>query len=176
MPRHRFRGPFEPPFLSYADVIAAHGRDRPNDVAFVQGDERLTWRDFDRATNQVAHALRRDGLRKGDAVAVLATNVPWAYLVAYGIMKAGGVFTPLSPLLTPALLAQLIADAGARKLFVSQSLLELALAAERLGATVGMVIDGVAPPTRRSFAAFLGDAADTAPDVTLDPGDRCNII
>jgi len=45
---------------SLADVLRTYARARPDDLAFVDGDVRLTWRAANERVNRVAHALRAD--------------------------------------------------------------------------------------------------------------------
>ncbi|WP_141695063.1 condensation domain-containing protein, partial [Pseudomonas graminis] len=55
-----------PPFSPYVDrpihaLIADHARIRPDAIALVHGEQRLTFAEFDRRANQLAHALRARG-------------------------------------------------------------------------------------------------------------------
>ena len=64
--------------------------------AVVAGDERLTFADLDRLSDQVAHGLAARGVGKGNRVAIAMRNCP-SWIIAYmGILKAGGVATLLN--------------------------------------------------------------------------------
>lgn len=57
----------------------------------------MTYRQLDEITNRVAHALQREGVRRGDRVGIYV-HKSFASLVAiFGILKAGGVYVPLDP-------------------------------------------------------------------------------
>jgi acyl-CoA synthetase (AMP-forming)/AMP-acid ligase II len=59
--------------------------------AIVAGEERLSFADVDRWSEQLAHALVSRGIRKGDRVGIAMRNCP-AWVVSYmAIAKAGGV-------------------------------------------------------------------------------------
>ena len=64
--------------------------------AIVAGAERLTFADLDRWSNQLAPALVRSGIRKGDRVGIAMRNCP-AWVVTYmAALKAGAIATLLN--------------------------------------------------------------------------------
>jgi len=64
--------------------------------AVVCGEERLTFADLDRISEQVAHGLAARGIAKGDRVAIAMRNCP-AWIVSHmAILKAGGIATLLN--------------------------------------------------------------------------------
>jgi long-chain acyl-CoA synthetase len=68
--------------------------------------------------DRVAASLQRDGCKPGDTIAIcaLANN---AYIVLFmGALRAGLAVAPLAPSSTPAQIAGMTADAGARHLFL----------------------------------------------------------
>ena len=67
----------------------------PNE-AVVAGDERLTFADLERISEQLAHALVTRGVRKGDRVGIAMRNCPSWVIVHMAILKAGGVATLLN--------------------------------------------------------------------------------
>jgi acyl-CoA synthetase (AMP-forming)/AMP-acid ligase II len=61
--------------------------------AIVAGDERLTFADLDRRSDELARSLVARGIAKGDRVAIAMRNCP-AWVVTYmAILKAGGIAT-----------------------------------------------------------------------------------
>ena len=59
--------------------------------AIVAGEERLSFADLDRWSEQLAHALAGRGIQKGDRVGIAMRNCP-AWVVSYmAITKAGGI-------------------------------------------------------------------------------------
>ena len=70
--------------------------------AVVSGDERLTFADLDRISDELAHGLAARGIAKGDRVAIAMRNCP-AWIVSYmAILKAGAVATLLNGWWEPA--------------------------------------------------------------------------
>jgi acyl-CoA synthetase (AMP-forming)/AMP-acid ligase II len=106
------------PFAALPDLIRAHGRERPDKPAILFGDRVLDYAGLDAVMDRIAAALQREGLAKGDAVAIVA-NTSTEYACAFlGALRAGCVPAPLQPSATAGQLAAMIADCGARILFL----------------------------------------------------------
>lgn len=87
--------------------------------------QRYTFGDFYRRSRQLASALQKAGLQKGDRVATLSWNT-YAHLEAYfGIPVAGGVLHPLNLRLHPSDIAYIINHAQDKILIVDDVLLKL---------------------------------------------------
>ena len=95
-----------------------HAQARPNKTAFICGNRKVTWSEFDARASRAHDALVRAGFKRGDKVGLLALNSIETLEIMYGVIRAGGVLTPLSALQSPDLIAALIKDAGANFLFV----------------------------------------------------------
>jgi fatty-acyl-CoA synthase len=90
-----------------------------------RGLHRCTYQDFYRRSRQLAAALTKAGMRKGDRVATLMWN-HYAHLEAYfGIPVAGGVVHTLNLRLYPEDIAYIANDAEDRFLIVDDILLPL---------------------------------------------------
>ncbi|MDX2006547.1 MAG: AMP-binding protein, partial [Meiothermus sp.] len=86
---------------------------------------RYTFGDFYRRARQLASALQRAGVRKGDKVATLSWNT-YAHLEAYfGIPIMGGVLHPLNLRLHPSDIAYIAQHAGDKILIIDDVLLKL---------------------------------------------------
>ena len=70
-----------------------------NKTALIFQDQRLTYIQINETANQLAHALINAGLKRGDRVAIFLDNSIEAVISIYGVLKAGGVFSTLSPTL-----------------------------------------------------------------------------
>ena len=60
--------------LLLGDILRRHAAVRGDKIAYVVGGDRVSYRAFDARSNQLARALQRLGVRRGDRVAVLAGN------------------------------------------------------------------------------------------------------
>ena len=55
-----------------------------------------SWKEFDRRTDEVARGLYAMGIRKGDHVAIWATNVPEWVLIMFGSAKLGAILVTVN--------------------------------------------------------------------------------
>ena len=73
------------------DLLARHAAERPDAIALIDGEKRLTWSKFHRLSQRMALHLGALGIAPGDAVALQMPNW-WEYLICYhGIFYAGGI-------------------------------------------------------------------------------------
>ena len=79
-----------------------------------EGERTLTFRDFDRITNRLAHALRARGLNTGDRVSIILPNSIDCLCCYYAVLKAGLVRVQLNTRETLEDHLYKIADSGSR--------------------------------------------------------------
>jgi fatty-acyl-CoA synthase len=82
--------------LRLGGILRRHARDRSAKTAYVLGEARVTYGEFHRRSNQIARALQRRGVRRGDRVAVLANNVPDYPLLYFAAIKLGAILVPIN--------------------------------------------------------------------------------
>ena len=68
----------------------------PNKIAIVDGDLRISYRDFQARVNQLAHALTRLGVKPGDRVCILSPNSHYFLESYYGVTQLGAILVPLN--------------------------------------------------------------------------------
>jgi amino acid adenylation domain-containing protein len=78
-------------------LVAASTRARPDALAVVAADGRLTYAELDRAANAVADALRGAGTRSGDRVAVRLPPGRALVVAVLGVLTAGAAYVPIAP-------------------------------------------------------------------------------
>ena len=100
--------------LNLAVMLRESARAKPEKVAIVADDFKLTYDHLDALSNQVASGLRDAGLEPGDRVALMLPNVPQFVIAYYGILKAGGLVVPMNVLLKAPEIAFFLGDSGAR--------------------------------------------------------------
>jgi long-chain acyl-CoA synthetase len=88
----------EQPVYSFLDQTAARV---PNRLAIIFGGMELTYSELKNLADRFANALISMGLKKGEKVAIHLPNCPQFAIAYYGALKAGAIFTPLSPMLAP---------------------------------------------------------------------------
>ncbi len=85
----------------------------PDRTASMFYGKKLSYRQLKAMSDSFAISLKKQGLKKGDRVALLLPNFPGFVIAYYGILKAGGVVVPLNPLYTAHELEFHFNDSGA---------------------------------------------------------------
>ncbi len=68
----------------------------PNRLSIVHGSKSYTWSDTFKRSKQLASALTKKGVGKGDTVAVLCFNTPEIYEAHYGIPMIGAIINTIN--------------------------------------------------------------------------------
>lgn len=167
--------------LNLGDCLRLSAEAHPQAPCLVYEGLRLDYASVDLAARKVATLLLEMGIGQGDRVALILPNIPQFPIVYYGILYAGATAVPLNPLLRPAELAHVAADAQLRAIFALADVAETALSV--LGHSdvqeVFVVEPGmqpVTPPQGRSFLEAYY-AADPVHDLALtNPEDIAVIL
>jgi long-chain acyl-CoA synthetase len=84
----------------------------------------LTYRELRDATDRLAAALGRLGIRKGDCVALYLLNSPQFIIAYFAVLKCGAFVTPISPVYTSHEVRYQLEDSGARAIICQDLLYE----------------------------------------------------
>jgi len=68
----------------------------PNRLSIIHGSKKYTWSDTFKRSKQLASALTKKGIGKGDTVAVLCFNTPEIYEAHYGIPMIGAIINTIN--------------------------------------------------------------------------------
>ncbi|QUD86629.1 class I adenylate-forming enzyme family protein [Phenylobacterium montanum] len=162
------------PFGTLPALIAAHAAERPDHVALIQGERKVTYGGLDALMDRVAAGLQRDGAEPGGAVAACAlTSIE--YVAAFlGALRAGVAMAPLAPSSTPESLAGMIADSGASLLFLDQGVSEQLEGVSGQISARPVALDG--SDAGEAFEAWLPPAGSKPEPVEIQPDWPFNII
>ena len=69
----------------------------PQKTAVVFQNRRITYGEIDEKANRMANAFLESGLKRGDRVSIFLDNSIESIISIFGVLKAGGVFSTLSP-------------------------------------------------------------------------------
>jgi acyl-CoA synthetase (AMP-forming)/AMP-acid ligase II len=163
--------PLDDAFGNVAELVRVHARARPAQAALVQGEERLSFAELDALMDRIAAALQRDGLRSGDAIALAGAATPRQAATFLGGLRAGATVAPLPSSAAPPSFASMLADAGARWLFVDASAAHL-LPADASSRCIALA-DGA--PGRR-FDDWIAAPGATPQPAAVEPEAPFNII
>jgi acyl-CoA synthetase (AMP-forming)/AMP-acid ligase II len=168
---------FQAPQVTLPALVALHGKWRGARTALIEGERRLTWREFERETARAAGGLEILGLCAGDRIAVLMDNSLEMVVLLFGILRFGGVAVPLNPSISDGAVARMIEDAGARAIFASERhcrrIEELCAQSEVVARAARVGLGGAA-----AWLEFNGWLAAQSPQWRSEVGlqQECNII
>jgi len=161
-------------FGELSALVRIHAANRSHCVAMIDDQTRLTWHEIDSLMDRCAVALQREGVRKGNMVALIGSNSVIYAAIYLAILRIGAVATPLPTSATPASIAAMIEDSGARILFFNTIAAD-ALDAARLSPSIHRIaLDGSAGGT--SLDTWLATEGSIPEPVTVEPGDPFNVI
>ena len=153
---------------SFLPILDEAFREHADTVCTSFDGEDLTYADVDSFSARVANALHRDGFSPGDFGAVYAGNSATAFVVALGIVRAGGVWVPLNPRNSPATNTEILARFGCRVLFHQPA---FAAVADGIGGATQAALIAIDDGPANSLDHWLDDAPATAPTVERSGSD-----
>ena len=140
-------------------------------TALVVAGRHITYEELDRQTNRIANALIRRGIAPRDRIALLAADPLTAVFLVFGAAKAGAVSVNINPRLAAGEVASILADAGARLLFVDGELEPLAARLAEMSARPPEIVVVRGDPAGVPFGDWCAREADCSPALRYDPED-----
>ena len=106
------------PRQTLVDVVDETTRMRPNHTALIFKGERISYGELAWRSDALATALVKQGVKKGDRVAILMPNCPQYVIAEFAIWKAGGIVASINPLYTERELEHALNECGAETVIV----------------------------------------------------------
>lgn len=107
--------------INIATLLDRHAKYRPEHLAVIYEDQRLSYKAFNARVNKLANALLGRGIQKGEKIATLLTNCLELLEIYWAVAKIGAVVVPLSPLLRGQGLSRLLNDSDTVLLFTNEA-------------------------------------------------------
>ena len=112
------------PAMNLYKILDNTANEFGNNTAIWFQKRKISYKEFKDIAERLATALRDLGVKKGDTVAIMIPNFPQFLFSFYGILKAGGIVTACSVLLTEPELAYQLNDSGAETIIAWDAQLE----------------------------------------------------
>jgi long-chain acyl-CoA synthetase len=126
----------------------------PRRTAVVFYGRRISYGELREATDRLACALARLGVKKGDRVALYLLNSPQFIIAYFAALKCGATVTPISPVYTSHEVRFQLEDSGARAAICQDILYEkVAKSGAALDFAVVTNVAEYLPPLKRLFAS-----------------------
>ena len=156
----------------FGDIIYRNAWFYPSRDAFIFGDQRVTFEQYNERVNSLIHALRDMGVKKGDVLGVLSWNC-LEYMDVFGAAeKAGFIVAPFNPRLSLSDFEYLINDSEANTLFVGSEFADVVNTLKPGIPKVKHLIsfEGSLPEMKR-HTDLLASYPTSEPDTKVDDGD-----
>jgi amino acid adenylation domain-containing protein len=165
------------------EYVARQAETRPDAVALVMAEERLTYGELEAASNRLARLIRETGCRRGDRVCLFVPKTPAAIVAELAALKADCAYVPIDTA-SPAPRVELIVESAEPALILAAApaakLLDDVLATQGgRSVTVGSLDDeALAGEHFQSVFAARDQAAQDASPLTWEntPDDAAHIL
>lgn len=151
----------------------------PEEVVLKDVSRSICWAEFDARVNQIANAMLARRISPNDRIAILGRNsLAYAQLM-FGCLRAGACLAPLSGLVSAKDIVNMLADCGARYLFVGAEYADEMLAYR--GDLMALDTDGIVlldghHENCPNLQTFIDDASTHAPIVPTSMSMGFNLI
>jgi acyl-CoA synthetase (AMP-forming)/AMP-acid ligase II len=161
------------PFGTLSDVLRIHAAERPDAVALIKDDDSLSYAGLEILIDRIVRAFSGAHIDPGDSIAICAlSSIEYAATFLAGL-RAGIAVAPLAPSSTPTAIAEMVADCGAKLLFID-AVVGTALAHTPLACPLISFDDS---SFGLKFSTWLTDAPATpVADAVIEPKTPFNII
>ncbi|MCP4110878.1 MAG: AMP-binding protein, partial [Desulfobacteraceae bacterium] len=97
------------------DMFEEQAKKSPENIAVVFEDIRLTYRELNDRSNQIAHFITDEyQIRPDDRVGLLLERSEWVIIGIMGILKAGGAYVPIDPGYPEERIKHMVSDSGCK--------------------------------------------------------------
>jgi long-chain acyl-CoA synthetase len=167
-----------PETINYPPVPIFHfleesAKKYPDQPCTIFKGAKITFREMDAITDQLAAALAGMGLKKGDRVGIFIPNTPQFVMVYFGILKAGGVVVAIDSRYTAPEIVHQANDAGVEIMFVMSNFyktMKVAQPETKIKTLIVTNIKETLPPVLRALFTLAKEKKDGF-RVELETGD-----
>jgi long-chain acyl-CoA synthetase len=158
--------------MNIAQTLGDTASEVPHKAAIVLDDRRIAYGELDAASNRVANALLKLGMRKGTHVAILMSHSLEWVINYFGVIKGGGIAVMLNPALKAPELDVLLRDSDSEILLTDKKLSRM------LGPVLPHIslLKNVIRVDSASYARMVAKAASESPTVDLKDEDEATIF
>ena len=110
--------------MNIAQNIETGAKLFPGKTAILFEGEEITYDELNTAANRLAHALKANGIQKGNRIALYLPNIPEFAVCYFGALKVGAIVVSVNPMLKSYELKYILNDSEAVVLFTVGELLE----------------------------------------------------
>jgi acyl-CoA synthetase (AMP-forming)/AMP-acid ligase II len=147
-------------------------RQHAEKVAVVHDERRVTFRDLEKRVTKMVNVLYGLGLKKGDAVSILAENSLTAIEAQYALFKGGFVWAPLTFRNHPKENAHYLNNAGAKALIMQSQFAEgIESVRNEIETVERYIVDGEDNCGMQHYEDLMSRASDRNQTIDIDEND-----
>lgn len=151
-------------------------------LVYVDG-ENLTYAELETKVKKLATILQDEGLKKGEKVAILSTNMPNWGVAFFAIIMAGGIAVPILPDFSPQELSNILIHSESTALLVSENLYSKVEKIEEktvrkcyLLDTLAEIPEGTKREDLRKLPVNMPKSAANFKEISIEESDLASII
>ncbi len=108
----------------FHQLFEAQVKQTPDAIALVFGNQKLSYKELNIRSNQLAHYLKKIGVKTESLVGICVERSPEMIIGLLGVLKAGGAYLPLDPSYPQERLNFILKDARVSVLLTQEKLLQ----------------------------------------------------
>jgi long-chain acyl-CoA synthetase len=106
----------------FGDLLSRNARKYPKEIGVVYKDKRMTWKEINDRSNQLAHAFKDLGVKRNEMVGILSRNRNEWIEIIFAIIKIGAIVVPLNYRLSSNELDNIFRDTEMKTVMVENDL------------------------------------------------------
>jgi crotonobetaine/carnitine-CoA ligase len=165
-------------YSNIREVIEAAVERDPDKVYLICGEQRVTYREFDRQINRAANGFLKLGIRKGERVALMLRNRPEFLHAWFGLNKIGASMVPINTAFRSREAHYVIDHSESRFLLADARYLDVLRPilpeCPRLEATI--VLDEPQSSNLQTYAELVADASEHLAPTALSQDDEASVL
>lgn len=156
--------------MNIGALLTKSAKTYPNNIAIVYATEKVTYTQFNGRVNQLANALSRLGVQKGENVAILQYNYPQTLESLFACFKAGCAAVPINFRLHPNEFSFIIDHSEAAAVILSQEFIEpIVSVRERIPKARHLIALSGAVGECEAYEELLASETESFSEVDMDP-------
>ena len=112
--------------MNISNLLARHARKYPNNIAVISMGQETTYQQLNNDANRFAQALQKEGIQKGDKVAIFMPNVYEFAVLYFAIQRVGAVVVPVNAKFVAKEIEYVLEHSDAKAIFAHALLMEQA--------------------------------------------------
>lgn len=155
------------------DALSRHVHGRPDTVAYWWAGRTWTFRELERDTNRIANALTKEGMGRGDRIAMLTKHHVPCLLMLLAALKVGAVCMPVNWRLAPPEIEFIVGHGQTRLLLTDEAFAApfLMEGSAKLPAGCAVLCTDKALDDVLAFEPWFSDQSDDFKAISVQAGD-----